>query len=214
MGLYDLNGEGAPTFATIQSGDGLQLSSWKDKNLVNFVSTFPLHAFVSTTRKKHRKGESVDVIKPMVAIYYTKRMGHCDVFDNNAMRERPKQRNYVWRRARFASLLKYWILNLWSVVTQLGGVTLTQKEFLVLFSKQLVEGRVEKLAAIQAHKEWEKKEKKKRINAESYKRRKETPTTLPLQLLVWNHRTDHLTPPPVIPFNSCTSHFTCKTKKK
>jgi hypothetical protein len=124
-------------------------------------------------RNVHRKGEAVEIVKPAVALYYTTRMGHCDVYDKHAMRHRSMQKNYVWRRARFVSILKYFFINTWIFAAQLSGDKKPlQKKFLEQMSNQLMKERRERLKKEESQRKRKNKNKKRKQNKKRWKKKK------------------------------------------
>lgn len=73
-------------------------------------------------------------------------MGHCDTYDANALRCRPQQKAWVWRRAFFLAMFRYFTLNTWTATSLYTKKEKgEQKEFLVKFRDALIEQRQKKL---------------------------------------------------------------------
>lgn len=100
-------------------------------------------------------------------------MGHCDTFDSHALRCRPQQKAWVWRRAYFTALFRYFTLNTWSAAyLYLGKAKGEQKDFLATFRDTLLRGRKEKQQRKRQEAEQEYKQAKSAYNRARYQKQK------------------------------------------
>ena len=124
--VYALEGSDDPTFAvSFNQDEGLIAYRWQDRATVNLISDFG-----SIQVRKHQRAESrtsnkkIHIWKPTIFDCYTKGMGYCDVFDKYASHNKFSQRASVWTIAKFAAMLKYMILNAYSLTCTTKLITI------------------------------------------------------------------------------------------
>jgi hypothetical protein len=100
-------------------------------------------------------------------------MGNCDCYNGHALRCRPRQKAWVWRRAYFIALFRYFTLNTWSATyLYLQKRKGEQKEFLQEFRDSLIEGRRNKLQKEKEAKQKKRKQKNANTTKEVTRKRK------------------------------------------
>lgn len=136
-------------------------------------------------------------------------MGNCDTYDANALRCRPLQKAWVWRRAYFTALFRYFTLNTWSVTSQyLNKTKGEQKSFLRDFRDVLIRERKGKLDQQTQKAALERKQRKSASNRAQYLKRKAAKSQMMRSFRVKRDTESNWTlPRPVTPFMNCTGRF-------
>lgn len=100
-------------------------------------------------------------------------MGNCDTYDANALRCRPLQAAWVWRRAYFTAMFRYFTLNTWAgAALYQQQAKEKQKSFLEGFRDALIQKRRDKLEREQQALRLQQKQKKKQNNKLRYQQQK------------------------------------------